>query len=185
MSHTLAAFSELVITDANASAAWIPLLLALKRAANESGTAIVAIHHASKKTGRYRDSTAIGAAVDAILEMEPTEDGSAVRRIRARAKWPMAEFCVRLEGDEYLLHASASLGAEARILLYIEEHPGCSKMAVRAAVGGRARDVDSWLTALESRGAVEDRGSGQRRAYYRTAVEGEHHGHQQSGQPTS
>lgn len=164
---TLAAFAELAIQDANASAAWTPVMTALKRTANETGAAIILVHHASKSTGRYRDSTAIGAGVDAILELEPSEDGAATRRIRARAKWHMENFSVRLVGDGFELEDIAALAPEARILIYIEEHPGCSKVAVRDAVGGRARDTDSWLDILERRGAIEDRVLSGRHAYHR------------------
>jgi hypothetical protein len=165
---TLAAFAELAISDANASALWTPVMLALKRAANDTGAAIILVHHASKATGRYRDSTAIGAGVDCILEIEPCEENTPSRRIRARAKWHLDGYTVRLEGDAYTLEDAAALPPEARLLLYVEDHPGATASQIRTAIGGRGRDVDDWLRILERRGALEDRGSGNRHAYHRS-----------------
>jgi hypothetical protein len=172
---TLLPFAEMVVPDANSAALWSPLLLAIRRTAAKSGTAFVLLHHANRTTGRYRDSTALGASVDCICEMEG-DDGSTVRKVRARARWPMDDYSLQLDGDTFHQVDTADLSPEARLLLYIEGHSGCSKLAVREAVGGRASDVDTWLDVLADRGAIEDRGTGNRHAYYRKGAD-------KSGQP--
>jgi hypothetical protein len=144
-------------------------MLELAGLARETGTAVVLLHHASKATGRYRDSTAIGAGVDAILEMEPTTDDSAVRRIRARARWAMEPFAVRLADTGLRLeHAAPSL--DAKLLAYVEEHPGATTRSIREDTEGRDAEVAASLDRLRRSGLVEDRGRARQHSWYRGAV---------------
>ena len=46
-----------------------PIVQSLTHYAHESGVALILVHHGRKADGKYRDSSAIGAAVDVILEM--------------------------------------------------------------------------------------------------------------------
>ncbi len=167
---TLAAFAELTVADAGSASAWTPLMLAIKRAANEAGTAIVLVHHAAKGTGRYRDSTDIGAGVDAILELEPSEDGSPVRRVRARAKWPMTNFAVRLDGDAFTLD-EARVSLDAQILAHIEAHPGLAGAAVRSEVRGRPAEIVAALHRLNRSRLIENQGTSRKAAWYRVGAD--------------
>ncbi|MGA2384810.1 MAG: AAA family ATPase [Gemmatimonadales bacterium] len=165
---TLAAFAAFNITDAHNSAAWTPLMLEIKKAANDSGSAIILGAHANKSDGHYRDSSAIGATVDCILEMEADDRDSNLRRIRARARWQVDGYSLRLVGDTYELANAAPLTLEARILLYLERHPDCSRTAIRNAIGVRHCEVDNCLEVLERKGAIEDRGAGNHYMYHRS-----------------
>ncbi len=150
---TLASFAELAVEDANASAAWTPVMTALKRCANESGTAIVLLHHASKATGRYRDSTAIGAGVDVLLEMEPVESDPTVRRLRARGRFRVADVSVRLDGNDFALDAGLP-SLDARVLAAVAASPGISGNRLRGQGLGRTTDIQACLKRLEASGAI-------------------------------
>lgn len=160
---TLPAYAGDIVTDASQSSQWIALLRDICTVARDTGTAFILLHHASKATGEYRDSTHVGAAVDCILTMR--EDKlAAVRRLTARARWPMEECAVRLVGDRFEL-VGRELTLDARTLLHIGGAPGTSKVALRRAVGGNAGAVDAALEELVRRGAVRDIGTGQRHRY--------------------
>ncbi len=157
------------VTDAAGSSEWPAIMLELVDLARETGAAVVLLHHASKVSGRYRDSTAIGAGVDAILEMEPATDDPAVRRIRARARWAMEPFAVRLtDAGLQLEHAAPSLDAE--VLAYVEGHPGASTRTIREGIDARDADVAASLDRLRRQSLVEDRGQARRHSWYRAAV---------------
>ena len=155
---TLASFAELVAPDAGSSAAWTPIMLAIKRCANETGAAFILLHHANKVTGAYRDSTAIGAGVDVILEMTETSDEPNVRHIRARGRWHLADFTVRLVQDTFVLDDNVP-SLDARVLAHVEAHPGKSGRAIRLALGGRDGDVVAALGRLEHNALIANQGT--------------------------
>jgi hypothetical protein len=87
------------------SAAWAAVVRPLTKLAQDYDVGILTIHHASKATGDFRDSTEIGAAVDAMLTMFPsnTEQEETVRRIRLVGRRSIVtretSYSVRLEQD--------------------------------------------------------------------------------------
>lgn len=159
---SLAEFVSGDIEDAHASAAWVPVLRQFALLARQHDAAVVLVHHARKSDGGYRDSTAIGAGVDVVLELTEGDEAE-VRKVRARGRWTIGDYAVRLAGAAYEL-ASGEISVDARVLLYVEGHPGCSLRELRRAVTARAADVDAALARLEARGAVLDAGEG-RHAY--------------------
>lgn len=162
---SLAEFSDSWVEEAGQSSQWIGPLAALRNIARDDDCGLILIHHARKSDGRYRDSTAIGAAVDVILEMEPRDEDPCVRRLRARSRFPIEDFAVRLADHGFEL-AGGELSLDARVILYVEGNPGCSKRQVRDAIGGRASDVDRVVGDLVSRGELENRPTGKRHQYY-------------------
>jgi hypothetical protein len=156
---TLMTWAAEYVDDPHSAASWAPVMTALTALARESGAAFTLNHHARKSDGKYRDSTAIGAGVDVILEMGPQADDPAVRVLTARGRWAMKGFSVRYRGDGFDLTAG-ELTLDARVLLHIEQNPGISKRRVRDQVGGRAHLVDVSLEALEARGVIERREDG-------------------------
>jgi hypothetical protein len=156
---TLMTWAVEYVDDPYSAASWAPVMSALTALAHESGAAFTLNHHARKSDGKYRDSTAIGAGVDVILEMGSLADDRAVRVVTARGRWAMKGFSVRYRGDGFDLTAG-ELTVDARVLLVIEQHPGMSKRRVREQVGGRAQVVDASLETLEARGAIERREDG-------------------------
>jgi hypothetical protein len=156
---TLMVWAVDYVDDPNSAASWTPVMADLAALARASGAAFDLNHHARKSDGKYRDSTAIGAGVDVILEMGLQTDDPTVRVLAARGRWPMKGFSVRYRGDGFDLTAG-ELTVDARVLLHVEQNPGISKRRVREHVGGRAQVVDASLETLVLRGAVERREEG-------------------------
>jgi hypothetical protein len=152
------------IEDSRDAGAWAPSLAAITAIARDTGTGLLVLHHARKSDGRYRDSSAIGAAVDLILEMKAGDETS--REVRARGRWPASDFTVRLHGDPgdptspmwYSVEAGA-LPLSTRVLVYVQTHPECSKSQVRAGVEGGDHEIDRELERLLARGAILNRGT--------------------------
>ena len=100
--------------------------------------AVLLLHHSNKIDGRYRDSTAIGAAVDVIIEM--FGEGAEPRTLKARGRFPLGETRIKLEKDEFkLLETPAEI--ETRVFKFIATHPRCSLRDLREGVGGNASEV--------------------------------------------
>lgn len=151
------------VRDPNSPAEWAIVLSRLTRLARESSAAFLLLHHARKSDGHYRDSTAIGAGVDVILEMDRGEDEN-TRRFKAQGRWGIANFAVRLAADGYDLVAG-KLTLDMRIYHYVDQHPGSSLVAVREGVGGKATEVDDALYRLIARKAIVDDGDERQHAY--------------------
>jgi hypothetical protein len=154
---TLSVFSQGKVRDPASSTEWTPLMSGIARVARDTNAAILLLHHA-RKDGGYRDSTAIGAGVDALFEMDAA-DGN-LRVINGKGRWPIEKFSVLLNDDQYEL-ASGELPLEARVLEFVEQHPGCSMRKVREGVTGKNNDIDAVVNMLVERGAVVDRGDSQ------------------------
>lgn len=156
---TLMTWAVEYVDDPHSAAAWSPVMSSITAIARESGAAFILNHHARKSDGKYRDSTAIGAGVDVILEMAAQTEDPAVRVVTARGRWAMKGFSVRYRGDGFDLTAG-ELTTDARVLLHVEQNPGISKRRMREVVGGRREHVDAALSTLEARGAIEHREDG-------------------------
>jgi hypothetical protein len=159
---TLAALFSGLIEDPHNSAEWTLQLQRIVRLARDTDTAWILNAHARKSDGRYRDSTAIGANVDMILEMVDESNGqSTERKIFARGRWANPTFSVRMErdGSFSLVGATDDKALELQVVDYIRLNPGCSKSAVRDGVSARAGAIDSALAALIDRDLVVNTGS--------------------------
>jgi len=146
------------VTDAASADQWLPLLHKLREVAQATDTAVSLVHHANKGTGTYRDSTAIGAAVDAILEVSESTEAPTVRNIKARARWAMPDFAVRLEDDRLTLDAGEP-SLDARVYHCIVAEPGISGNKVCDKLDGRREDVLACLKRLAADGAVGNLGT--------------------------
>lgn len=154
---TLAALASAIVDDFNSAAGWLPLITGLTELAHDSGAALVLLHHASKTTGRYRDSTAIGGGVDAIVELsDPEAAGDPSRReLRARGRMPMEDFGVRFDSRDFTRITAANASPlEIQVLDFVRANPGCSKNRIRSAVPGRAARIDEAVTGLAQRGVI-------------------------------
>lgn len=154
---TLSTFTDLMDLDPGSAADWEPVMNRIGTLAQTSDAAFVLNHHAKKSDGEYRDSTAIGAGVDAILEMRmaPAE-GENVRQVKARARSavPASDFKYALveEDGPRLELVDGSLSLEERVQRFVRQHPGCSQRDVRGAVRGREGDVVDTLRELSEDG---------------------------------
>lgn len=175
---TLASYAADYVRDPSQSAEWTPLLRDIVAVSRECGTAFVLSHHANKSGNGYRDSTAIGASVDAVLSLTEDAANPTVRRIAGRARWPFEDYGVNYTGTSFE-PIGRELTLDARILLHIQGAPGTAHGQLRQAVGGNASAVDACLAELVRRGAVRDIGTDKRHRYI---VVGQ--GETSPGQPT-
>jgi hypothetical protein len=162
---TLATWADRFVEDAHSSAAWTPVMAALTAVARDSDAGVLVLHHARKSDGAYRDSSAIGAGVDALLEMFPDAQDPAARTLKARARWQVQGFAVRFTGDAFTLNGG-QLSLDAMILSHVGREPGLSLKGLRDAVGGRAAALDRAVSTLLGRGAMRDLGNGNGHRYY-------------------
>ena len=156
---TLAALVEHVSgrPDPGSSTAWVPIMSALTRIARDTNAAILLLHHARKSDGRYRDSSAIGAGVDAIIEMSGESGNSNARRLRVQARWRVDDYSIRLVEHRYEL-TSRNMALEARVLQHVSGHPGCSMRALRKAVGGRTAAIGEAVEQFIDNEVLENHG---------------------------
>jgi hypothetical protein len=142
--------------DPGSSTAWTPIMAALTRLARDTEAAVLVLHHARRSDGAYRDSSAIGAGVDVIVEMTDGADGDRVLKVRGR--WQVSDYAVRLVGNQYNL-ATGEPSLDTRVLLFIEAHPRCSQRAVEQGVPARAKDVRAAIRRLLASDAVRNDGT--------------------------
>jgi hypothetical protein len=141
------------------------VLLTLSRLAIRLGCAVLVLHHNRKSDNKYRDSTAIGAGVDVILQM--TESGESERSLWAKGRWQIEDCTVRLVGSDSRSFELVWPGRplRERVVAHVLEHPGCSKRSVRG-VGGRGKQVDAMVQDLLAEGVLVDTGTENKSALY-------------------
>lgn len=164
---TLTAFADLTpegAPDAGNASEWTSIMMALARPCRDSGAALLVLHHARKSDGKYRDSTAIGAGVDMILEMHEGKDAD-TRKVEAKGRFPVDNYSFMLVGDALQL-TDGELAIEARVLTYIINNPGEGTRKVRDGVGARASEVDEAVRVLLGSDSIHDHGTGSRHEYY-------------------
>lgn len=155
--------------DSSDAAGWSDVMEGLANVARDTSAAVLVIHHGTKESGRYRDSTAIGAGVDVIATMFPGDEAS-VRRFEMQARFHVADFSIRLtdletDGPPRYELAAGELSLDARVLSFIQQHPGTSQRNVRQGVTGRTADVKAAIDRLQERGVVMDTGDSSAASY--------------------
>jgi hypothetical protein len=156
------------IKEAGSSAQWSPLMMRLVTIARKTGAAVLILAHSKKGREDYRDSTAIGAAVDVVALLQPPQkgEGSTVRHIEYRKRrLPLEDLTIEFRGDGFELVGGEATTAD-RIRAFVAEHPGCSTRMIRNGLPGRSAEKDAALAALLASGAVVDRGVGKNRALH-------------------
>jgi len=155
---TLPRFVQNLVHDPGNASQWTPIMSHLTRMARDHDLALLLLHHARKSDNGYRDSSAVGAGVDVILEMEAVSDDPAARRFKVKGRWRLENFSARLVGNCYEPHTVGELSLDARVLCCIQGSPRCSQNVVRQHVGGSYGLVDAALKRLLGRGAISDVG---------------------------
>lgn len=173
---SLSAYSGGQVTDASASAQMGPLVQSLTNLAHEYGVALVIIHHARKQDGRYRDSTAIGQAVDVLIEINaPDEDRDpSLRKARTRGRVTTHGFSYRYhEHDHEILIASTGTDAplRQRIMVFIAANPGATQNEVVRASCTKREIALSMIDHLLHDGAIVDNGTETRSSLHLTKRE--------------
>jgi len=161
---TLAAVTSGIVTDSGSADSWNGFLIPMTEIARGSGAAFLVAAHSQKRKNEYRDSTAIGANFDVILQMEEGDDN--IRRFKKnRARWHVPDFAIRLVDTEYRL-VGGEVSLEAQIRTYVGANPGCSQRMVRSDVSGADGAIRAELQRLTREGIIEDQGSGLTRCAY-------------------
>jgi len=154
---SLAKWGEGVITDWNASAQVTPLMTKLSEMCHHEHRAMMTSHHAKKSDGTYRDSTAIGANADLILEMHIGDADPNVRRFNARGRMTVDDFALRFNGTDYD-SVGGSISIRDRVLAFVEANPDSSKRKIRDGVHGDNTLIDRSLGQLETDGLISNKG---------------------------
>ena len=151
---TLPTFTDNMELESGASDDWQPVMNRLGAFAREHAVAVILNHHATKHDGGYRDSTAIGAGVDLLLEMRPDPDeGVNVRRVDAKPRSAVAVESFKYElvedGEGPRLELlDGSLSLDERIVRFVRLHQPCSQREIRDGVRGQVETVRERLNAL-------------------------------------
>src|SRR5690606_7311294 len=150
---SLAAYAEHV-ADENNAASWTRELKGIVEVARSTNVAMVILHHASKGTGAYRGSTAIGANVDTIIEMADCKRDASVRQLKIRGRLDFDSFDVRYDREAKAFSLAGGPGTvagtdrrlpdmtEERVMKFLRNNPGAKKVDIRMGVGGRGIRVD-------------------------------------------
>ena len=163
---SLSRLAERYISDASSAAQWNPVMGALVRLARY-GAGVVLVHHATKGTGRYRDSTAIGAAVDLILTMARDEKDGSVRQLSVEGRFPVPPLRYRQTADGLLRPVNVEEDREQRLLAIVTADPGCSKNeAVEKLKPMRKGEALALIDRLLTEERIHDDGTPQRSRLY-------------------
>lgn len=153
------------VADGNRASDYTPIMQELSTVARETNCALVALHH-SAKGGGYRDSTAIGAQVDAIITMKPEHDSEtgeerdSLRRIfDCKGRVPMTAHWETDYIDGYHQLIESGVPLDQQILRFIARNPGCSGRDIRTSVGGKTERITRTLNELEGNGLIQDTGT--------------------------
>jgi len=135
---SLAAFASGTVEKASTSDSWPEIMQPLLRCAR-LGTAVVVIHHATKSTGEFRDSTAIAANVDQCVAIKPVSDHVTWRKIESLGRLGRDEFTIELVDDEYRLVDGLELAAST--------DRGRERILLHGALGDGERSAQDVATA--------------------------------------
>jgi hypothetical protein len=163
---TLFAAALPMLKDIGDTTGWQAAMNQLTRAARDSDTAVLALHHARKSDGTYRDSTAIAAGVDMVIEMHQIADAPTRRLLKPKGRWMLGDYAVEYRDGEYHMASSGATPIELRVFEFIRANLGCSKGRLRDGVGGRAAEIDRALDVLVDRGLVVDGGTANARKFF-------------------
>ena len=144
---TLVAYGDATVTDWASSAQAAPIVNALTSIAHETGVAIILVHHAKKSDGRYRDSSAIGGAVDVIAEMQipDVETDPTLRKLTVRGRLGNAACRFRYDRATYVVDQGDEAPLEYRIHAFIRDRVTCSVRDVIQGVRGKAETIHAAI----------------------------------------
>jgi len=165
---SLSRVGEGTVTDWHSSGQVTPVMTTLSDLCHHKHVSIILSHHAKKADGKYRDSTAIGANADLILEMFGDDVDPTVRRFEARGRMTVEPFALKFTDEVYEPVGGGHLSIRDRVLRFISQNPGSSKRKIRTAITGTNALKDQATGQLETDGMIENRGSGNGTAWHTT-----------------
>ena len=156
---SLSAYGLGQIQDDNNASQTIKVVQPLTDVVHQLGCALVLIHHATKATGKYRGSTAIGGAVDLVVEFDiPNEDTDpTLRRMRSVGRVPVPRvYDLRFNGDTYELATSNEAPIDERIIAVVTNRPLVSATDVAESLNVRKSEVLTRITAMLAAGRLRN-----------------------------
>lgn len=166
---SLIAYARGTVTDANNATQTQATVQSLADICHQTGVALIIIHHARKADGKYRDSSAIGGAVDVIAEVFPPEEFEKTdptrRRVRPVGRVPARGVDFRFTGQGYELVdiAGPQKGPlDQRIAAVVRDRPGISGNDVCEAIGEQRQQVLTRITHMITNGAILNDGDSRR-----------------------
>lgn len=163
---SLVAYSRGLIADANNAMQTQAVVQSLTDLSHQTDVALIIIHHARKADGKYRDSSAIGGAVDIIAEVFPPEECAITdptrRRVRPIGRVPARGVDFRFDGHEYTLvdpSVETKAPLEQRIQFVVRDRPGCSANDVCDAIGDQRSHVLPRIASMIASGLILNDGN--------------------------
>jgi hypothetical protein len=165
---SLVAYSRGLIADANNAIQTQAVVQGLTDLSHQTAVALILIHHARKADGKYRDSSAIGGAVDIIAEVFPPDEFQNTdptrRRVRPVGRVPARGVDFRYDGRHYTVaDPSETKGPlDQRITAVVRDRPGCTMNDVAEAVGERRPEVLNRVASMIAQGVLVNDGDTRR-----------------------
>lgn len=163
---SLVAYSRGVIADASNATQTQNVVQGLTDLSHTTAVALIVIHHARKADGKYRDSSAIGGAVDIIAEVYPPDEFATTdpsrRRVRPVGRVPTRGVDFRFDGHEFTLvdpSGPAKAPLDQRIVAIVRDRPGCSTNDVAEAIGEQRSHVLTRITHMIAGGLLVNDGN--------------------------
>jgi len=163
---SLVAYSRGLITDANNATQTQNVVQGLTDLSHLTAVGLIVIHHARKSDGKYRDSSAIGGAVDIIAEVFPPDETATTdpnrRRVRPIGRVPARGVDFRFDGHEYTLvdpSGPEKAPIDQRIAAIVRDRPGCSANDVSEALPDQRREVLTRITHMIAKGLLINDGT--------------------------
>ena len=155
---TLGAFADAISPspiDPGDGPAWTRVMGVIVDITRRHGASLI-LHHSRKSDGKYRDSTAIGANVDFIVEM--FGEGTEPRTLKARGRFSLDDVRFHIENDTFKLIETEKQFQE-RVLQFVKENPKCTLRVLREAIGGKNEDISKARDKLMAAGLMTNIGT--------------------------
>jgi hypothetical protein len=163
---SLVAYSAGLVESANNATQTQNVVQGLTDLSHTTAVALIVIHHARKADGKYRDSSAIGGAVDIIAEVYPPDEFATTdpsrRRVRPVGRVPARGVDFRYDGHEYTLvdpSGPQKAPIDQRIQAIVRDRPGCSANDVAEAVGEQRQQTLTRITHMIASGLLVNDGN--------------------------
>ncbi len=161
---TLASYAASEGYDENSSQNWTQALGQLRTLAEEHNFALLLLHHAKKTDGSYRGSTAIGAAVDQIVELHECDNSSTVREVKCMGRLDIPNYkirfdkqlnCYHFEGE---MHESTSetkeIIAKRGMREFLQSCDTAGRTEITKAAGCRLEHARRYFDAMVADGEI-------------------------------
>lgn len=161
---TLGAFADAISPspiDPGDGPAWTRVMSVIVDITRRYGASLI-LHHSRKSDGKYRDSTAIGANVDFIMEM--FGDGDEPRVLKTKGRFSVEDTRFKLDGDEFRVLENEDQ-IKRKILAFVGKHPRCSWRDLVESVGGKKEELQRARDALLKDGRLVNIGASAQHSY--------------------